>query len=348
MAKVSLNNIARRLNVSPTLVSLVLNGQGEKNRISPEVRKKVLELAGELNYKPNSIAKSLRTGYTQTIGVILSDISNPLFAKLARLIEDEAYEKGYTVFFVSSDEDSNRTSGLINSLRNKQVDGLIIVPTENNMKDLLELKKHNIPFVIIDRHLPKIKANYVGIDNFKGGYEATSHLLQSGFREIGFISYNWKLINYKNRYDGYRAAIKQFGIRIKSDWVKFVSYSSGENGILDALSGMFNSSQPPQALFLANNTIGGHALKILKQWQIAIPQDLALISFDNDPVFSLTEPPLSVVDQPFEQMASYALQLLSRQIADPSAINYDEKYVFDPSLIIRQSSLREYSKPKKL
>ena len=169
MKNTSLSDIARKLGVSTTLVSLVLNGKSKESRINDEVAQKVRETAGKMNYKPNQLARGLRTGKTQTLALIVADISNIFFARLARVVEDEAGKFGYKVMFGSSDESPEKLSEMLNVFQERKVDGFIISPTEGSMRYISEFKKKNIPFVLIDRYFPKIKSKSFWVDSKTGG-----------------------------------------------------------------------------------------------------------------------------------------------------------------------------------
>ena len=169
------------MGVSTALVSYVLNNKKE-GRIKKSVAERIREVATELNYRTNQIAKSLKTNKTFTIGLIISDISNPFFANLARIIEDKADKYNYTVLFGSSDENEQRSKKLIDTFLNRQVDGLIICPGENDFSLVLPLVEQNVPFVLVDRYFPEIKTNYVALDNYAASFMAVQHLVDSGRR----------------------------------------------------------------------------------------------------------------------------------------------------------------------
>src|SRR5688500_16446623 len=186
--KVSLKDIAQKVGVSTALVSYVLNNKKE-GRIGKETVQKIKDAARELNYRTNYIAKSLKTRKTFTIGLIVADIANPFSSNLARIIEDEAEKKNYTVIFGSSDESAEKSSKLINILLDRQVDGLIISAVEQSEEQIHYLLENDIPFVLVDRYFPGIKASYVAIDNYKAAYDGVRHLVENGRKRIGLIGY---------------------------------------------------------------------------------------------------------------------------------------------------------------
>jgi LacI family transcriptional regulator len=335
MVKPSLIDIAKKLNVSVSLVSLVLNGHAKDNRISTDMQKKVLKTAEELNYKPNYLARGLRTGKTNTIGLVVSDISNPMFALLGRYIEDEAGKQGYNVFFTSSDEDTGKTTRLIGVLLNKQVDGLLIVPAEGNKDDIINLKRQKVPFVLIDRNFPRIQTNFVGVDNLAASRNAVKHLSGIGYKKIGFITFDWTLSNYRQRYEGYRKGLKESEIRYNSNYVKFINFSTIHQDIRKCLRELIIGKDAVRALFLANNTLCYDVMEYLITMKLRVPQDIALISFDNDPAFAFTYAPLTVIDQPFKEIAVKSVQMLIDHIENPN--KKFEQLKINAQLKIRQS-----------
>ena len=200
--RISLKDIANRAGVSTSLVSFVLNGKQKQHRIKDEVAQRIKEIAKELNYKPNAAAKSLRNGRSRTIGVVVSDISNPFFAHLARHIEASAERHGYSVHFASSDESAQRTAVLVDNMLNKGVDCIVLVPCEGSDATVKELMDKNIPLVLLDRYIPGINTNYVCLNNRQAAYDATCHLIDEGFRRIGMIAYGVQLKHMTDRIEG--------------------------------------------------------------------------------------------------------------------------------------------------
>ena len=192
MKKVFLKDIAKDLNVSKTAVSLVLNNKGDENKISQDTQRKIIDYAKTHNYVPNQLARGLSRGKSETIGLIIPNISDTFYAKVASFIEKKAKEHGYTVIFSSSNEDPKMEAELIQSMLNRQVEGLIIASTQQNQKEIRSLKNGNFPFVLFDRHYPESETDYVVVDNFGGSRIATEHLLNLGRRKIGFVTLNFR------------------------------------------------------------------------------------------------------------------------------------------------------------
>ena len=220
--RTSISELAERLGVSKTLVSLVLNGKGDEFGIKEETQKKVLALAEELNYRPNQLARGLRLQKTQSIGLILSNISDPYYSHIARSVEDRAAEYGCNVLFSSSDENPEKELEDIQVFRDRRVDGLIISACQLNSDIILQLKKEHYPFVLIDRYFPNIKSNLVLFDNFGGAFKAVSHLLDLGFRQIGQLTICPHLHPIRERDRGYREALKQHGVQYTQQVIREV------------------------------------------------------------------------------------------------------------------------------
>ena len=214
--KTSLKDIADNLGIGVSTVSTVLSGKAKTGRISDALANTIVKKAQELNYSPNLAARALRKGETKTIGVIVADIANTFFVKIMRAIEDEAIKYGYMVFFCSADESDEKSEQIIDSLINQQVDGLIIATTYNIKNRIVELKKSNFPFVLIDRFFPNIDTNYVIIDNFLAAYNAVSTLVDNGYRRIATFRYSREIYHMEERFKGYKAALKAHNIRFDS------------------------------------------------------------------------------------------------------------------------------------
>lgn len=335
MKRIGLNEIANQLGISKTTVSLVLNGKGKDHRISEQISKKVKELANDLNYRPNHFARGLRKGTTDTIGLVIADISNPFFARIARFIEDEAAKENYHVIIASSDEKKEKTEKLVQILLDKKVDGLIITPNYQNSEIILELKKREVPFVLIDRYLPKIKSNYVGVNNHESMVASIQHLVTQGFEKIALVSYQPLLSNIKERCVGYKDAMKRFNLKIPSGYFREVGYENTEAEVKEAVDRLLNLTNPPRAIIFATNKLGLFGLEQLNIRNVRIPQDISVISFDDDPAFRLSYPPLTVIEQPLKEIATEAAALLLKQMKTKE-ICY-EHIIKTTNIIIRKS-----------
>lgn len=332
--KVSLKDIAQKAGVSTTLVSYVLNNQNE-NRISKETAQKIRKVADKLNYRTNQIAKSLKTNKTYTIGFVVADIANPFSANMARIIEDEADKQNYTVIFGSSDESWQKSEKLINTLINRQVDGLILSLPEHSVQQLKNLQKTKIPFVLLDRYFPGIPSSYVILDNYNAALESINHLIDSGRKRIGLITYQSDLVHLQERKNGYLAALKKAGITFEKHWLKQISLNNKKSEIENAVNELLSPVSSVDAILFATNNIATCALRYINTLDVNVPEDLALISFDQTPMLDLFYAPVTFIKQPLQQMGEMAINLLFEKIRDNKVI---KEVKVKGELIIREST----------
>lgn len=327
--KVSMKNIAEQVGVSTALVSYVLNNKNE-NRIGKEIATKIRQVAKDLNYQPNQIARSLKSQKTFTIGLIVADIANPFSSQMARIIEDEAKKNGYSVIFGSSDENEKKTRDLINLFINRQVDGLIIALPENSEDLLLYLKQSTIPFVLIDRYYPTISANYVAIDNYAAAGKAIQHLQAYGHKRIGIISYQTSLFHLNERIKGAVDLLEGQSMvgKVRIDYTA----EDVENIIKDFLL----NENPVDAIFATSNLLTICALKQINLLGIKIPEQLAVVGFDETDAFDLFYAPITYIKQPLVEMGRKSVKFLLDAIENSEAV---QSMVFSTELIVRSSSV---------
>lgn len=334
--KTSQKDIAQKVGVSTALVSYVLNNQKE-GRINKAVAQKIREAAEMLNYRPNQIARSLRTNKTNTIGLILADISNPFYSSLARIIEDEAYKQGYTVIFGSSDENGHKWANLVEGLLNRQTDGLIISPPADSEAQIAQLQKQDIPFVLIDRHFPGVNTSSVNINNYSAAYRALEHLTENGCRRTGMIAYRSTLFHLNERKKGYLDALKNAGIACKKDWLQEVNISNNQAEIEGAMKLLLSLNKPVDSVLFGSNRIAFYALRYINSLSIKVPQDLAIVSFDESEIFDFFHSPVTYIKQPLKDIGRCATKILLENIRQKKET---EQVVLAPDLIIRNSSIK--------
>ena len=333
---ISLKDIAKKAGVSPSLVSFVLNGKQQLHRINPEVAERVKRIAKELDYKPNSHAKSLRDGVSRTIGVVVPDISNQFFSKIVQYIESFTEDSNYMALFASSEEKADKLSDLVDRLLAKGVDGLILVPCEGSEDCIQSLVGKDIPMVLIDRYLPEIRTNYVCLNNESASYNATKHLITQGFSRIGFIGYDINLSHMKSRINGYKQAMSDYNLS-KEIMVKYVSGTSQQKGCERALRSLIEGGA--DAVVFATNTIAVNSLYHIQKEGIRIPEDLGVVGFDSDVAFDFFYSPLTCIRQPLEQMAQKAVSILLDQLSSQTSIL--QQVEVEGELVVRRSSRRE-------
>lgn len=337
MKKVSMKDVAQKAGVSIALVSYVLNGKEKESRVGEAIAKKIKEIAQDLNYQPNHLAKSLRSGKTHTIGLIIADISNPFFANIARVVEDEANRSGYTVIIGSSDEKADKSWTLLNVLINRQVDGFIIVSSENTEKQILYLKEKNIPFVLLDRHFSDIQTDFVATNNFKASYDAVIHLVEGGYRKIGLIAYQSDMYHMKERIRGYEQALKDKSIEPNHNWLKKVQFEKIEKEVKLAIDGLLAPDVRVEALLFATYGLAINGLKYINELKLKVPSDLAIVSYGQAEAFDLYYCPITYLQQPLELLGKTAVQYLIGKFNHPE--EGMKQILMEAKLIARESSM---------
>ncbi|MDQ3290281.1 MAG: LacI family transcriptional regulator [Bacteroidota bacterium] len=334
--KVSLKDIAQQAGVSTALVSYVLSGKEKESRVGREIAAKIKEIAHDLNYQPNHLAKSLRSGKTHTIGLIIADISNPFFANIARIVEDEAKRFGYTVIIGSSDENPEKSWDLLNVLRNRQVDGFIIVSAENSQNQVYFLKDQHIPFVLLDRYFPEIQSDFVSINNFKAAYDAGMHLIKNGYYQIGFIGYKSELFHMQERIRGYQQALKENNLNPKKSWLKRVNIQNIEKEVKASINELITPDNRVDAIIFATYSLAVNGLKYLNELKLKVPADVAIVSFGQAEVFDLYYCPITYLHQPISDLGKTAVELLIKKLKNPE--EGMRQVLMEARLIGRESS----------
>jgi LacI family transcriptional regulator len=299
----------------------------------------VLDAARELNYQPNRIAQGLRTGKTNTIGLIIADIANPFFGMLGREIEKEAASHGYRIIFCSSDENAEKSALQIAMLQQSQVDGYIICPPIHSEEQIWALENMHVPYVLVDRYFPGIDSNTVMVDNFEGAYQATSHLIKLGRTRIANITVNLDLINMSDRTGGYRKALTDHGIAVDESLIKVLPFSHNNRDVKKAIAELTGNGNELRmdAILFSTSKIGIMGIECLTEMNIEIPDDVAVVSFDDADAYRICRSPVTVVAQPLREMGQQAVQLLLREIAHPEENWKTQKIILKTGFIVRKS-----------
>jgi LacI family transcriptional regulator len=307
--KASLKDIANRLGVSTALVSYVLNNKKE-GRISKEIAARIRDVARELKYTTNQIAKSLKTNKSNTIGLVVSDISNPFFSTLAHIIQEEAGRYGFTVISGSSDEQAEKSQQLVNVLIDRQVEGLIFAASEGSEHQVLDLMDTGTPLVLIDRYFPDLEVSHVAIDNFTASFEAVKHLLTCGIQRIAVIAHDTSLYHTKQRIEGYRHALETSGFSFDENLIiKVPAIHRGEE-VKTAVDRLLALPEPASGVLFTSSVLSTAALKYLNTLSVKVPDQLNIISFDESDAAYLFYAPLTHIRQPLEQMGKLATSML--------------------------------------
>ncbi|WP_276483385.1 LacI family DNA-binding transcriptional regulator [Paraflavitalea pollutisoli] len=327
--KVSLKDIAQKVGVSTALVSYVLNNKRE-NRVSKELAQRIREVAAGMNYRINQVARSLKTNKTFTIGLIVSDIANPFFSALARIIEDEAEQHQYTVIFSSSDENAAKNGKLIDTLLDRQVDGLILSPPAFCEDQVIRLQQQQVPFVLVDRYFPDLKTNYVALDNYGAAFKAVEHLIESGCKRIGMLTYDTELFHLQERKRGYVAALKQHKLPATKSLLKEVNIRVEQPAIEKAIHQLLSGPEPVDGLLFAANNLALAGLRYIRTLPVHIPRDLRIVNFDETEALDFYPAPFAYIQQPLGELGRLATRLLLESINQRPAttqINLDGQLV---------------------
>ena len=335
MKKLRIKDIAKDLSISKTAVSFILNGRAQEKRISGELVERVEKYIQEVGYRPSSIARGLRTGKSHIIGLMVESISDPFFATIARLIENEAYKEGYRIIYCSTDNDTEKTKELINVLRERNVDGYIISPPPGVEKEINELIKAGMPVVMFDRYLAKVKTDYVVIDNEFSAENATRYLLRQGYRNIGFITFSSTLTQMKGRMKGYRNALREEGWK---PYVLEIDFTPDEKVMVQTVKDFLVANPKLDAVLFGAVQAGACGLKAMTQLKMKVPQDLAVISFDDHDIFELFATPVTAIAQPIEKIAHKVISLLLDRLDAENGAGVVKEIVLKTRLRVRASS----------
>jgi len=308
----SLKDLALKLGISVTTVSRVLNGKARQFRISKETEKKVREAAKAMHYLPNQFARGLKLDKSDTIGVIVPDISNPFFAEIVKNIERESKNRGYAVFIGDSNDNTDQEIALVDHFTSRKVDGLIIAPVGISCKHLKNTFKSGMPLVVIDRSFSDVDFPVVTSDNYQGAYDATNELLKNGHKNIALIQGLGNSQPNTDRVMGFVDAMKKWDIPQDSLTIVGNSFSI-ENGFTQATK-LLNSANPPTAIFALSNLIALGALKAVFDLGLSVPENVSLVSFDEQAYSAFLNTPMTTIEQNKEEMGLKAVDLLLTQI----------------------------------
>ncbi|QEC51253.1 LacI family transcriptional regulator [Anseongella ginsenosidimutans] len=336
--KTTIHDIARELNTTAATVSRALNNHPS---ISAATKEMVRETAARLNYRQNKLASSLRSGRTHTIGVIIPSAEISFFGSVVHGIERVARSKGYRVLLFQSNEDPSCEAEGIEALLQSKVDGIIasVAKETTRYQHYLEVKERNIPLVLFDRVDDSLQVPSVVIDDYKGAYMATMHLIEQGYTRIAHISGQQHIKIFNDRLRGYADALRVRGLPVEDDLIAYgkVSVDSGR----DCTDKLLSSAVPPDAIVAVEDFTALGAMQSIKRIGLHIPREIGLIGFANEAFSSYITPSLSTIDQQTIKMGEEAaLLFLDLRKKKENGQTNAEKIVLDPVLLIRESSQR--------
>lgn len=335
--RVSIKDIAKQLNISITTVSFVINGKAREKNISEALTKKVLDLVAELNYQPNALATSLRTGKTKIIGFLVDDISEPFFSGIARHIDEIASNLGYKILFSSTRNDTGKAIELLQIFEDRHVDGYIMALPEGLEDEVKKLIQTDAPVVLFDRYVQDVKTDYVIIDNQKSTFEATEHLINNGYKNIAFVTIDTHQLQMVGRMEGYEAAIEKHKL---PSVVKKIKYTGSEDSI-EEMTSFFKAEKQLDAVIFAANYICLDGLRTFRKSGIRIHKDLAVVSFDDFEILEFCDPPVTAIAQPLEAIAENIMKVLLNKLKKAGQNVGNTQISLPTALNVRQSSAKK-------
>ncbi len=331
--KITMDDVAKKAGVSKTTVSRIINGNyAHVNEITKE---KVMRIVAELNYRPNAVAKSLKSMKTNVIGIVLSNLQNPFWSHVLQGVEDTCRDKGYNLMICNSNDKSSLEQEHIEGLRLKQVDGIIVNPTMKNKNMFQSLVESDFPIIAINRKIEGVPIDTIVVDNVKGAHLAVEHLISKGAESVAVMVYPFEGISPRiERLTGYRMALKKHGIGVNENLIRVVQEEKGR--AKEEVKNLLSRKNRPDAIFSTNNMMTLEILEGIKELGLSVPEDIRLVGYDETVWSQHLNPPLTTVSQPSYQMGEIAAwklidQLQAKQKKETEIIS------LKPSLIIRES-----------
>lgn len=333
---ITIREVATLAGVSQATAARALNGYGA---VSPRTMEKVSLAAQQLGYKTNRVAQALRRGQTKYIGFVSGDLENPFFATVARHLTDALEEMGYTLLVSSSDERQEREIKIVETLKTHLVSGLVVAPTfGHDSSHLIKLVQSGIPLVVIDRPLSGLGVDMVTVDNTGGARTAVEHLLDLGHTRIGVLIDDLEIASSQERLEGYRAALISRGVA-PDPRLEVIGQSSREGGYQAAME-LLSRDNGLTAVFSGDNLMTLGVLRASYERDLSIPEDLALVGFDDFDLTTAFRPTISAVAQPVAEIGRQAGQLLIKRLQGPDVDAPPVHVDLPTELIVRESSGR--------
>ncbi|TJY39796.1 LacI family transcriptional regulator [Cohnella pontilimi] len=329
--KPTIYDVARRAGVSIATVSKVINRNG---KISERTREKIVHIMAEMDYFPNLVASALSSKKTNMLGLLLPDISNPYFAEMSRHMEDRAFELGYHIVICNTDNRIDKESDYLTFLQQKGVDGILLATGAAHPQSLETLSEKKLPIVLIAREVPQLPVNTVLVDDFRGGYAATEHLLQNGHRDIAIIVESIDLASSRERLQGYRAALAEQRCPYREDRVVVSDFSIRAG--MEAAGMLLDGPRQPTAIFACNDLLAIGTVQAARSRGLQVPEQLSVVGFDDTFLATVIDPALTTVGQPIREIARQAVDLLHRQMTGEEQAK--QRIVLLPELVVRNST----------
>ena len=342
--QVTLSDIAERSGVATMTVSRVVNSSGY---VSEDTRQRVLAAVNDMNYRRNGLARNLKRQRTETVGLVLGDLSNPYSTEIANAVRESLSFQGYNLFICISEHSAKEDIAAFESLVDHNVDGIIVVTRSNKEGDerLTSIANSNLPVVVVGRDFRHNQVDYISADNLTGGFDATQHLIDLGHKRIAFLGAGYESRSSLKRLRGYLNALTSHGIEIDERLItgrrKSASdvpgYSTEKMGY-EGMKRLLSVPNRPTAVFARNDFTAVGAMSAIKEAGLSIPQDMAIVGFDDTPLAVHTMPALTTVRQPMRLLGQLAAEMLLRRIGDDEIQKRNER-ILNCELIIRESTV---------
>ena len=338
---VTIFDLAKEMNVSPSTISRALNNNPT---IGKNTAKAIKQLARERGYQPNSIAVSLRKQQTNNIGVLVGRMNRPFISSMIAGMEEAARSEGFNILIAQSHDKLVNELNSVHALQKSLVSGLVVSLAMESVdyQHFVDLIDDGIPVLFIDRIPAGLEVHKVIIDNFKAGYQATRHLIDQGCTRIAHFSGSQKHVLYQERRRGYETALVEAGLPVREEYILSASALSPEDGA-SMTEYLLQFPEPPDAIFAANDTSAVGAILHAKSKGVRIPEELAIIGFNDDPQCQIVEPQLSSIIHPAVEMGRIAIEQMMHILHTTETLPA-QTIVLDTSVIARASSLREHKK----
>ncbi|NOT46596.1 MAG: LacI family DNA-binding transcriptional regulator [Acidobacteria bacterium] len=340
----TLSDIAATIGVAPMTVSRVVNGTGY---VSELTRERVMQAVAEMNYRPNGVARNLKRQKTETVGLVLGDISNPYSTEIANAVRESLSARGFNLFICISEHSAKEDIAAFDSLVDHNVDGIIVATRSNKEGDerLAGIADRNIPVVVVGRDFHHDQVDSIAADNFAGGFEATQHLIDLGHKRIAFIGASFINRGNLKRLQGYLAALTEHNLAVDERLItgrretlsEIPGYSTEKIGY-EGMKRLLSLPNRPTAVFARNDFTAVGAMTAIKEAGLSIPDDIAVVGFDDTPLAVHTLPPLTTVRQPMRLQGQLAAELLLKRIAEKDTVTTENR-VLECELIVRQSTV---------
>ena len=333
--KLSINDIARELNLAKSTISFILNGKAKEKRISDELAAKVLEFVAEKGYKPNQLARSLSTGKTKMICLMVEKISDHFFAHLAYHLEQLAYQSGYKIIYCSTENDPEKTKEFIQLFKDRHVDGYIITPPAGIESTISELLTDEIPVVLFDRYFKALETDYVVLDNYKGTFEAVAYLAENQYKNIAFVTLKSEQTQMQDRESGYINAVKKYKLK---PLILKIPFENDNSATSEDLMSFLKTHPKIDSIVFSTNYLALSGVKAISDMKLKIPEHIAVIAFDDHDIFTIYNPTITAIAQPLLEMAKNLFQILLDKLENKVSMKQIKQSVVPSQLILREST----------